>query len=105
MRVQPGSVGLCAVQLARQAGSRVIGTIRSSAEEDIARNAGAHEVVRNDNEQEFKSRMKTLAPEGIDHIVEVAFGANIAVDIDLLRWVGRSRPTRRTWLCPTSRSG
>src|SRR5215467_12584500 len=64
-----GSVGLCAVQLARQAGARVIGTIRSSAEEETTRKAGAHDIVRNDNEQEFRARMTSLAPEGIDHIV------------------------------------
>jgi NADPH:quinone reductase len=81
-----GSVGLCAVQLARFAGARVIGTVRSSAEEETARNAGAHEVLRND--REFTTRIKALAPEGIDHIVEVAFGANIDTDIELLKMGG-----------------
>ena len=83
-----GSVGLCAVQLASRAGARVIGTIRSSADEETAKNAGAHEVVRNDNETEFKARMRELAPDGVDHIVEVAFGANIAADVDLLKMNG-----------------
>jgi NADPH:quinone reductase len=83
-----GSVGLCAVQLARRAGARVIGTVRSSADEKTAINAGAHEVVRNDNEEEFKTRIKELVPEGVDHIVEVAFGANVATDVDLLKMNG-----------------
>jgi NADPH:quinone reductase len=83
-----GSVGLCAVQLARRAGARVIGTARSSADEEAAKNAGAHEVVRNDNDAEFKTRMKELAPGGVDHIVEVAFGANITSDVDLLKMNG-----------------
>jgi NADPH:quinone reductase len=83
-----GSVGLCAVQLARRAGARVIGTVRSSADEETAINAGAHEVVRNDNEEEFKTRIKELVPEGVDHIVEVAFGANVATDVDLLKMNG-----------------
>jgi len=30
------------------------------------------EATRNDNDQEFKARMRSLAPEGVDHIVEVA---------------------------------
>jgi NADPH2:quinone reductase len=81
-----GSVGLCAVQLARQAGARVIGTIRSSREEQTARDAGAHEVVLND--ADFLAHMKSIAPEGIDHIVEVAFAANIANDVELLRQGG-----------------
>ena len=43
-----GAVGMCAAALARHAGARVIGTVRSSAEEPAARTAGAHEVVLND---------------------------------------------------------
>jgi NADPH:quinone reductase len=45
-----GSVGLCAVQLARRAGAHVIGTVMSPSEEETASLAGAHEVVRNDHE-------------------------------------------------------
>jgi NADPH2:quinone reductase len=60
-----GSVGLCAVQLARQAGAHVIGTIRSSSEEGIAKKAGAHEVVRNDDG--LMSNVRAIAPKGIDH--------------------------------------
>src|ERR1700745_4177850 len=37
-----GSVGLCAVQLARRGGAHVVGTVRSSSEEETAKNAGAH---------------------------------------------------------------
>jgi len=77
-----GAVGLCAVQLARYAGARVIGTVRSSSEEPTARAAGAHEVLHNDSD--LRARVKALAPEGIDHIVEVAFGANIEADVELL---------------------
>lgn len=81
-----GAVGMCAVQLARHAGSRVIGTVRSSAEEDTARNAGAHEVILNDSE--FPSRVRDVAPDGIDHVVEVAFGANIDRDVEFLKQGG-----------------
>jgi NADPH2:quinone reductase len=81
-----GAVGLCAVQLARQAGARVIGTVLSSSEELIAKSAGAHEVLRND--REMTARVRALAPEGIDHIVEVAFGANIEADVELLKTGG-----------------
>ena len=81
-----GAVGMCAVQLARYARARVIGTVRSSAEEPAARAAGAHEVVLND--QTLPERMKALAPEGVDHIVEVAFGANIDADVEMLKMGG-----------------
>jgi NADPH2:quinone reductase len=81
-----GSVGLCAVQLARLAGARVIGTVRSPSDEATARKAGAHEVVSNDSQ--LVSRVRALAPEGVDHIVEVAFGANIEADVGLLKLGG-----------------
>jgi NADPH:quinone reductase len=81
-----GSVGLCAVQLARRAGAHVIGTVMSLSDEQIVRQAGAHEVVPNDHE--LIARLKALAADGIDHIVEVAFGANVQTDIDLLKMGG-----------------
>ena len=81
-----GSVGLCAVQLARHAGAHVIGTIRSAGEEQTARDAGAHEVFLND--ERLSDRVKSIAPGGVDHIVEVAFAANIERDLELLRGGG-----------------
>lgn len=81
-----GAVGLCAVQLARLAGAHVIGTIRSASEEDVARNAGAHEVVANDTK--LFASVKAVARNGIDHIVEVAFGANVEADVQLLNMDG-----------------
>ena len=77
---------MCAVQLARHAGARVIGTVRSSAEEPVARAAGADEVILND--QMLVERAKALAPDGVDHIVEVAFGANIDADVEILKMGG-----------------
>jgi NADPH2:quinone reductase len=64
----------------------VIGSIRSFSEEPAARRAGAHEVVLND--QGLVAGVKVLAPDGVDHIVEVAFGANIDVDIEILKMGG-----------------
>jgi NADPH:quinone reductase len=81
-----GAVGMCAAALARHAGARVIGTVRSSAEESAARTAGAHEVVLSD--QGLVAGVKALAPDGIDHIVEVAFGANVDADVEMLKMGG-----------------
>jgi NADPH:quinone reductase len=78
-----GSVGLCAVALARHAGARVIGTVRSGSDELTARNAGAQEVIVSSGD--LVSRVKALAPEGVDHIVEVAFGANVDADVEMLK--------------------
>lgn len=77
---------MCAVALAQHGGARVIGTVRSQSEEPAARAAGAHEVILND--QRLPERVKALAPEGIDHIVEVAFGANIDADVEMLKMGG-----------------
>jgi NADPH2:quinone reductase len=81
-----GAVGMCAAALARHAGARVIGTVRSSVEEAAARTAGAHEVVL--NTLGLVAEVKALAPDGIDHIVEVAFGANIDADVEMLKTGG-----------------
>src|SRR5579863_2726274 len=77
-----GAVGICAVQLARYAGARVIGTVRSPSDEATARENGAHEVVLSD--RDLIKHVKALAPDGVDHIVEVAFAANIDTDVQLL---------------------
>ena len=77
---------MCAVALARHGGAHVIGTVRSPSEEPAAKTAGAHEVVLND--QGLVERMKALAPIGVDHIVEVAFGANIDADVAMLKMGG-----------------
>jgi NADPH:quinone reductase len=81
-----GAVGLCAVQLARRAGARVIGIIRSSDDEATATKAGAHEVVHND--EKLTAGVRALAPQGVDHIIEVAFGANMEADLELLNMGG-----------------
>ena len=81
-----GGVGMCAVQLAQQAGAHVIGTIRSSSEEETARKAGVRDVILNDGA--LTARVRDIAPNGIDHIVEVAFGTNIERDIELLKMGG-----------------
>jgi len=78
-----GAVGMCAVQLAHFTGARVIGTVRSPGDIPVAKNAGANEVFLSD--KDLPAHVKTVAPEGIDHIVEVAFGANIDADVDLLK--------------------
>jgi NADPH:quinone reductase len=77
-----GAVGACAVQLARRAGARVIATCRSETDRDIASRAGAEAVLLTD--ESLLDRIRRLAPEGVQHIVEVAFAANIHTDIEVL---------------------
>jgi NADPH2:quinone reductase len=77
-----GAVGICALQLARRAGATVIATVRAPADESIARAAGAHHVVHAG--PDVVQRVQALVPNGVHHIVEVAFGANIAADMEML---------------------
>jgi NADPH:quinone reductase len=77
-----GAVGVCAVQLAHRAGAVVIATVRAAAGELIARNAGADHVFRLG--PELIESVHAVAPHGVDHIVEVAFGANITTDMEIL---------------------
>jgi NADPH:quinone reductase len=77
-----GSVGACAVQLAHRAGARVIASCRGEADKPIALQAGADEVVLTSGH--LAERIKALAPDGIHHVVEVAFGANIKTDTEVL---------------------
>lgn len=77
-----GAVGACAVQLAHQAGARVIVTCRAESDKEIASRAGADEVLLTSGN--LAERIRDLAPDGVDHIVEVAFGANIKTDTEVL---------------------
>ena len=77
-----GAVGACAVQLAHQAGARVIATCRTEGDKEIAARAGADEVLLTGDG--MSKRVRALAPDGVDHIVEVAFATNIKTDTEVL---------------------
>ncbi|MEV8372835.1 NADPH:quinone reductase [Kribbella sp. NPDC056861] len=78
-----GAVGHAAVQLARWAGATVIATT-SPTKTGYAETAGAHHVV-NYRDEDAAEQIRGLAPEGVDLIVEVAAGANNALDLAVLR--------------------
>jgi NADPH2:quinone reductase len=77
-----GAVGACAVQLAHQAGARVIATCRAEGDKEIASRAGADEVLLTSGN--LAERIRAMAPDGVHHVVEVAFGANIKTDTEVL---------------------
>jgi NADPH2:quinone reductase len=77
-----GAVGAFAVQLAHRAGARVIATCRARRSMDIAAENGADHVLLMDDT--LATSVRALTPGGVDHIVEVAFGENIALDLQLL---------------------
>lgn len=77
-----GAVGVFAVQMAHRAGARVIATCTTELQKDVAYRAGADEALVIDGN--FVNRIRQLAPDGVDHIVEVAFAANIKVNMEVL---------------------
>jgi len=81
-----GAVGQCATALARHAGATVIATVRSDADRAVAERAGAHHVVltRGLDADAIAERILSHAPDGVGHIVEVAFAANADLDERLL---------------------
>ena len=85
-----GTVGQCAIGFARHAGALVIATVRSERDVELAERAGAHHVIvsRDLSADDTVERIRAHAPDGVDHVVEVAFHANVSVDEQSLRQGG-----------------
>ena len=79
-----GAVGHAAVELARDAGARVIATVSSDEKAALARAAGA-DAVLNYRDPGFLAALKDAAPDGVDRVVDVALGANLDADLSVLR--------------------
>jgi NADPH2:quinone reductase len=80
-----GAVGHYAIQFARWSGARVIATVSGAAKAAAAREAGADHVV-NYREQDVVAAVKDFTGgAGVDRIVEVEFGGNLAVSQQILK--------------------
>jgi NADPH2:quinone reductase len=79
-----GAVGNAAIQLARWAGATVIATVSGDMKSTLAAAAGAHYVF-NYKESDVAARIREVAPDGIDVIVEVAASANAELNQAVLR--------------------
>ncbi|MGI5330408.1 NADPH:quinone reductase [Actinomadura nitritigenes] len=82
-----GAVGHAVIQLARWAGATVIGTVSGPEKARLATAAGAHHVV-NYREGDPAAAIRGIAPDGVDLVAEVALGANLALDLAVLRTRG-----------------
>ncbi len=80
-------VGTAAVQLARQAGARVLGTSRSADKLGKARPLGLDEGVVTDDG--WTDAVRKLAPEGIDVVIDLVGGKLLPPTLTLLRDRGR----------------
>jgi len=79
-----GGVGLLLVQIAKALGARVIGTAGSREKAELARGAGADEVIVY-TESDFESEAKRLAPGGVDVIYDGVGKSTFDADLNLLR--------------------
>ncbi len=82
-----GAVGYYAVQMAVLGGAaRVIATVSRDEQAERAREAGAHAVV-NYKTEDVAARVAQIAgvEPALDRVIEVAFGANLAADVRMLR--------------------
>jgi len=80
-----GAVGHYAVQIAKWGGARVIATASSEQKAELARGAGADEVIDYRREDVAARVMEFTDGAGVDHIVEVDFGANLQASVKMLR--------------------
>nr|BFE59834.1 NADPH:quinone reductase [Dactylosporangium thailandense] len=82
-----GAVGHAVIQLARWAAATVISTVSSPEKAKLATAAGAHHVI-NYREGDPAAAIRAIAPDGVDIVAEVALGANLALDLAVLRTRG-----------------
>ena len=80
-----GAVGHYAVQLAHWAGATVIATVSSEAKAERARQGGAAHVI-NYRQEDVAARVRALTGgAGVDHVVDVDFGGNLAATLGSVR--------------------
>jgi NADPH:quinone reductase len=83
-----GGVGLLLVQLARAAGARVIGTVSSEEKGQLAREAGADEVIVF-TRQDFEAEVKRLtAGKGADVVYDGVGKATFEKNLNVMRLRG-----------------
>jgi NADPH2:quinone reductase len=78
-----GAVGHFAIELAKRAGARVITTVSSPEKAALAEKAGADLVV-NYRSPDAVQQIQAFAP-AVDRVVELALGANLALDLAVAR--------------------
>jgi len=79
-----GAVGHYAVQLAKGGGARVIATVSSPLKAEQARLAGADLVIDYRNEDVVAKTLAFTGQRGVDRVVDVDFGGNVATTLKLM---------------------
>jgi NADPH:quinone reductase len=79
-----GAVGHYAVQLAKWGGACVIATVSSEVKAEQARMAGADLVINYRTEDVAARTMAFTGQRGVDRVIDVDFGGNIATTLKLM---------------------
>ncbi|MCW2756510.1 MAG: NADPH:quinone reductase [Nocardioidaceae bacterium] len=79
-----GAVGNAAIQLAVWAGARVVSTVSSEAKALLAQAAGAHHTI-DYTAGDTADRIRAIAPDGVDLVVEVAPAQNLGLDLAVIK--------------------
>ncbi|HKR61170.1 MAG TPA: quinone oxidoreductase [Pyrinomonadaceae bacterium] len=80
-----GGVGLLLVQMAKKLGARVIGTVGNTEKAELARGAGANEIIIY-SDQDFESETKRLTNnEGVHAVYDGVGKATFDKDLNILR--------------------
>lgn len=79
-----GAVGNYAIQLAKWGGAKVITTVSSEEKAQIARAAGADDVI-NYKTEDVAARVKEITGKGVDRVVEVDFASNLETNLAVLK--------------------
>jgi NADPH:quinone reductase len=84
-----GAVGIAAVQLARAAGLRVIGTVGSDRGRQLVAAEGAHEILDHKAPGHFDEALALTGGRGYDVIIEMLANVNLGRDLPILAPKGR----------------
>jgi NADPH:quinone reductase len=83
-----GGVGLLLVQMAKRCGARVIGTVSTAAKEELARQAGADEIVRYTETDFVAATLQLTGGAGVDVVYDSVGKTTFEKGLDLLRPLG-----------------
>lgn len=84
-----GGVGTAAVQLARAAGIRVIGTAGSERGMELVQGEGAQQVLNHSSDGYLDELMKLTEGRGVDLVLEMLANKNLGKDLTVLAKHGR----------------
>ncbi|WP_422737893.1 NADPH:quinone reductase [Micromonospora sp. WMMD729] len=80
-----GAVGRAAVAVARRGGATVIATVRTPEQVDEALSAGAHHAVDTAGGDIAARILDRTGGQPVDRVAELAFDANLATNLEVLR--------------------